>query len=98
AFEALSDATADTLFSAYQSHKTYFTARDKKMASSKEFRRAYSVPLRDFNTAGVVAAHLGCPLSQLDGGYHPVHGEDVQVNTERVRECETALDAVLKFI
>lgn len=98
AFEALSDATADTLFQAYRRHKGYFSTRPETISSSKEFRRAYSIPLRDFNTAGVVAAHLGCPLSQLEGGYNLVHGEDVQVNIERVRECEKALDDVLAFI
>ncbi len=98
AFEALSNATADTLFSAYTKHKNYFTARSGTINDPADFRAAYSVPLRDFNTAGVVAAHLGVPLSRLDGGYHDVHGESVQVNAERVGECESALDDLLKFI
>jgi hypothetical protein len=98
AFSALSDATADTLFSAYQRHPGYFTERKAKCTTIEEFRSNYSVPLRDFNTAGVVAAHLGRPLSQLDGGYYDIHGTKVQVNADRVAECEHALDEVLKFV
>jgi cellulose biosynthesis protein BcsQ len=98
AFEALSDATADTLFTAYQKHPRYFTDREDKPGSLEDFRTEYSVALRDFNTAGVVAAHLGRPLSRLTKGYHRVHGKDVKVNAERVTECEEALDKLIKFI
>lgn len=92
AFRALSDATADTLFNAYNTHPTYFTERDVSVATLDQFRTAYSVALRDFNTAGVVAAHLGRPLSAMEQGYYQVHGTDVKVNTARVSECLSALD------
>jgi cellulose biosynthesis protein BcsQ len=98
AFSALSDATADTLFKAYTKHPRFFTSRPKKATTVKEFRKDYSVPLRDFNTAGVVAAHLGRPLSTMSQGYYPVHGDNVKVNAGQVTECETALDKVLAFI
>ncbi len=70
AFSALSDATADTLFHAYQSSPGYFTNRGHAAQNVADFRKVYSVALRDFNTAGVVSAHLGCPLSRLSGGYY----------------------------
>lgn len=98
AFSALSDATADTLFKAYQKHPSFFTPRQKTAKTVKEFRNEYSVALRDFNTAGVVAAHLGQPLSKMSQGYYKVHGSDVKVNTGEVTKCEDALDEVLKFI
>jgi cellulose biosynthesis protein BcsQ len=98
AFKALSDATADTLFSAYQSHPTYFTSRPKKPKSVETFRDAYAVALRDFNTAGVVSAHLGRPLSKMEQGYYPVHGVNVKVNADRVQECAEALDDLIKYI
>lgn len=98
AFMALSEATADTLFTAYSSHPSYFTPRSKLAGSIQEFRDQYSVALRDFNTAGVVAAHLGKPLSKLSQGYHSVHGTQVKVNADRVEECLTAISDVIAHI
>jgi len=98
AFSALSDATADTLFAAYQNHPQYFTPRTPPPATLAAFRDSYSVPLRDFNTAGVVAAHLGQRLSKMAGGYYQVHGEQVQINSARVSECINALDALVAMV
>jgi cellulose biosynthesis protein BcsQ len=97
AFKALSDATADTLFAAYKKHPDYFTSTAVPK-SVEEFRKAYAVALRDFNTAGVVAAHLGRPLSKMEQGYYPVHGTNVKVNADRVKECSEALDELVQFI
>lgn len=98
AFKALSDATADTLFNAYKTHPSYFTSRSASSTTVQEFRNLYSVALRDFNTAGVVAAHLGRPLTKMDQGYYKVHGSDVKVNIARVEECLKALDELVGFI
>lgn len=98
AFAALSDATADTLFAAYQAHPNYFTPRPKTPGTIKGFRKAYSVALRDFNTAGVVSAHLGRRLSGMPGGYYTVHGESVQLNSARVKECLDAIDGVVALL
>lgn len=98
AFSSLSDATADTLFAAYENHPSFFTARTKRSKNLVSFRNDYSVALRDFNTAGVVAAHLGRPLSTMAQGYYPVHGTDVKVNSSQVIECEKALDNLLAVI
>jgi cellulose biosynthesis protein BcsQ len=98
AFSALSDATSDTLFAAYNKHPTFFTQRASKAKTVKSFRKDYSLALRDFNTAGVVAAHLGRPLSTMSQGYYPVHGTDVKVNSSQVTECERALDDLLAVV
>lgn len=98
AFKALSDATADTLFAAYQSNPTYFTPRKKLLKTLDGFRNTYSVALRDFNTAGVVSAHLGHPLSRMTERNYQVHGTTVQIHRERVSECSSALDDLLKYI
>lgn len=97
AFRALSDATADTLFSAYVRHPSYFTRRGLPV-DVESFRNIYSVALRDFNTAGVVAAHLGRPLTKMDQGYHMVHGTEVYVSTSRVDECLKALDNLVSLV
>ena len=98
AFKALSDATADTLFTAFNAHPGYFTTTSKSPNSLAEFRDQYAVALRDFNTAGVVSAHLGRPLSAMDQGYYDVHGQQVKVNADRVSECLQALDKLIEFI
>lgn len=98
AFKALSDATADTLYAAYRKHSNYFTSPSEPVNNIGDFRKEYSVALRDFNTAGVVSAHLGRPLSKLEQGYYTVHGHRVKVNVERVRECRDALSDVIAGI
>lgn len=98
AFSALSDATTDSLFQAHKTHPGYFTPRTKPAKTLLQFRSMYSVALRDFNTAGVVAAHFGCPLSQLQSGYHKIHNNDVKVNAERIADCIAALDELLQLV
>ncbi len=95
AFRALSNATADTLFHAFQTHPHYFVPRACLPTSVEEFRGKYSVALRDFNTAGVVSSHRGRPMSSMHQGYYPVHGMDIKVNSDRVAECLSALDYLL---
>jgi cellulose biosynthesis protein BcsQ len=98
AFSALSDATATTLYQAYQAAPGYFTNRGHTANTIADFRQTYSVALRDFNTAGVVSAHLGTPLSHLSGGYYAVHGSSVQINNDRVAECMRAVDSLVNMI
>lgn len=94
AFSALSDATADALFNEYRINPQYFTPRQVAAGNVQHFRQLYSVALRDFNTAGVVAAHLGRPLSQLPGGHYLVYNSQIQVNADRVAECQRAVDQI----
>ncbi|MEN5189757.1 ParA family protein [Luteimonas sp. TWI596] len=98
AFGALSDASADTLFNAYLAHPGYFTRRTVSARTVDDFKTKYSVALRDFNTAGIVAAHKGVPLSRLQGGYHQVHGSQVQINSIRVQECIDAIDLLVRTL
>lgn len=95
AFNALSNATADTLFKNYKTHPSYFTPRPKNATSIDDFRNQYSILLRDFNTAGVVSAHGGRLMSAMAQGYYDVYGQNVKVNADQVREASKAIDAVL---
>lgn len=96
AFQALADATADTLYSVYKTNPTRFTPRSASINSIETFRDIYSVPLRDFNTAGIVSAHLGQPLSKMVQRTYSVHEQSVQVKAKYINECETAIDKVLE--
>jgi hypothetical protein len=62
------------------------------------FRSAFSLPLRDFNTAGVVAAHQGLPVSKLEDKEYPVHNDNVRVDKRRANDCRDAIDDVIKRI
>ena len=95
AFRAISDAIADTLFAAYQANPGRFSPTAHPPASRDAFRAEYSVFLRDFNTAGVISAHTGTPVSQLLVGQHPVYGGFAQVNTSQRDECLAAIDQVV---
>ncbi|MCA6363551.1 MAG: ParA family protein [Bacteroidetes bacterium] len=95
AFGAMSDETAKSLFLIYQSNPTYFTQKNLTISSIEDFRYSYSKSLRDFNTAGVVTAHLGKLLSNMSAGYYTVYSKEVKVNKPRVNDCLDAIDKVI---
>lgn len=96
AFAAISDATASSLYDIYLHHNDYFVPSKSSIKDKEEFRRYYSVPLRDFNTAGVVCAHLGRLLSSMPQDYYNVYGAKVKVNSERIAECLKAVDKIVE--
>ncbi len=99
AFAAFSDATADQLHGEFTSSPQRFSNRDAPATNRQEFLDAYVVELRDFNTAGVVAAHLGTPLSKMRQDYYPVHSDpDVKVNKSQITVGLQAIDNVVKRI
>lgn len=98
AFKALSDATSQALFSIYQANPNYFTSRNVVINNIDDFRRYYSIPLRDFNTAGVVTAHLGRLLSRMTERVYSVHGIDVQIDRGRINDCLDAIDNILAIL
>ncbi|WP_210297469.1 hypothetical protein [Bradyrhizobium sp. 2S1] len=67
--------------------------------TKKQFIVQYVCELRDFNTAGVVAAHLGTPLSKMRQDYYPVHNDpDVKVNKSQLVAGLKAIDEVVSAI
>lgn len=98
AFKAMSNATADSLFGVYRENSSRFTPAETEVGSVDQFREIYSIPLRDFNTAGVVAAHLGIPLSGLRGGEYELYHETVTLHSKRIEECQKAVNEVVEKI
>ncbi len=94
-FAALSDATSKTLYDIYKQNPSYFVKATKIISTKEQFRNYYSIPLRDFNTAGVVCAHLGRLLSSMKQEYYKVYGIDVKVNSEKIQECLNAIDMIV---
>lgn len=95
AFAALSDAASKELYDIYKQNPSYFVNATKTISTKEQFRNHYSIPLRDFNTAGVVCAHLGRLLSSMKQGYYKVYGIDVKVNSEKIKECLNAIDMIV---
>lgn len=61
-----------------------------------KFESAYSCELRDFNSAGVVAANQGLPLSQmLDQGRYTVYEQEIQVSKIQRDLCH---DVIKKLV
>jgi cellulose biosynthesis protein BcsQ len=98
AYSALATAVEEELWSVYQKTPAYFTERKDPPTSLKNFEKRYALDVRDFNTAGVVAAHRGMLLKDLTGGTYEVHGKEVNVKADRVAECVDSIDAVVKMI
>ena len=95
AYRAMSDATAEQLYTIFQNHSNYFTVPSRVISNVNDFRDEYSVYLRDFNSSGVVAAHEGDLLSHINSGAHRVHNENVNLDNRRLSECLQAVDDVL---
>jgi AAA domain len=98
AFKALSSATADTLFAAYQANPNRFTPRSNGATDIETFREQFSVPLRDFNTVGVLSSHLGMRMDQLRQQQYQVHAQNVQIKQDQLREANSALDTIVEAL
>jgi hypothetical protein len=99
AFAAFSDATADQLYLEYTLNSQRFSPRSQLAKNRDEFLAMYVGELRDLNTAGVVAAHHGTPLSKMRQDYYPVHNDpDVKVNKSQLNVGLTAVDSVVRRI
>ncbi|WP_420003525.1 ParA family protein [Arenibacterium sp. LLYu02] len=99
AFQAFSDATADQLWSEFNSNPNRFTTRNKKPKNREKFLSMYVGELRDFNTAGVVAAHHGTPMSKMRQDYYSVHNDpEVKVNKSQLTQGLDAVDSVVDRI
>lgn len=98
AFAALSSASVESLYGLFVANSARFTTRSAPPVSQADFVGKYSVSLRDFNTAGVVAAHKGVPVSSLQSGSHRVHGKDVRVDNNRITDCRIALDILVRLV
>ena len=98
AFSALHKAVGDSLWEVYIKNNSIFTNSDVICEGKDDFLKRYSAEIRDFNTAGVVAAHYGQLLSDLKDKTYDVHGTSVEVRLRRVEGCiESINELILKI-
>lgn len=99
AFSAFSDATVEQLYREYTSDSNRFSERQPAPSDKIAFLTQYMGELRDFNTAGVVAAHHGTPLSIMKQDYYSVHQDpNVKVNKSQISQGLAAIDGIVNRI
>ena len=97
AFKALSNEAVSKMFVEYKKNKSRFVNGDQHDYNQEQFENAYSCELRDFNSAGVVAANLGLPLSKmLDRGKYQLYGEDIQINKKQRELCHEVIEKLVE--
>jgi cellulose biosynthesis protein BcsQ len=96
AFKALSNEAVKKMFGEYQKNKSRFVNGEQFDYSQKEFEEVYSCELRDFNSAGVVAANQGLPLSQmLSRRSYDVYEQRIQVAKEQIEKCHGVIETLV---
>lgn len=95
AFKALSNEALGKMYTEYTKNPDKFEKSLEDIKDIKDFEKAYSIELRDFNSAGVVAANQGLPLSKMDKHTYEVYGEKIQVAKEQREKCKEAIEGIV---
>lgn len=95
AFKALSNEAVQKMYEEHCKNPERFISTDSVINNQDDFEKAFSVELRDFNSAGVVAANKGIPLSKMDKHEYQVYGEKIQVSKEQRKLCKDAVHGLV---
>jgi cellulose biosynthesis protein BcsQ len=95
AFKALSNEAVQKMYEEYRKNPDRFIATDSEICDQNQFENEFSVELRDFNSAGVVAANKGIPLSKMDKHEYQVYGERIQVSKDQRQLCKEAIQVLV---
>jgi len=91
AFKAVSSEATKTMYNEFKNHPNRFRKPKQKIESKEDFEKEFTIELRDFNSAGVVAANIGLPLNLMDKSAYNVYGEDIQVSAEQRDKCKETI-------
>jgi len=91
AFKALSNEATKKMYDEYVSHPDRFINSSSEVTNQTDFENEFSMELRDFNSAGVVAANQGMPLSKMDKHTYYVYREKIQVSKEQRELCKAVI-------
>lgn len=95
AFKALSGEAVLKMYQEYCKNPDRFIPVGSVIINQEQFEQEFSVELRDFNSAGVVAANQGIPLSKMDKHDYHVYGEQIQVSKEQRRLCKQVINELV---
>ena len=96
AFKALSNEAVHKMYEEYCKKPDRFISTKSEIKDQDHFEREFSVELRDFNSAGVVAANQGMPLSKMVKHDYQVYGEKIQVSKEQRKLCKKAIQELVE--
>lgn len=91
AFKALSNEATQKMHDEYKKNPSRFIDNNSNIETQADFEREFSMELRDFNSAGVVAANQGIPLSKMNKNIYHVYGERIQVSKEQRELCKNVI-------
>lgn len=83
------------MYSEFKIRPDKFENTENQINSIEEFENAYSIELRDFNSAGVVAANQGLPLSKMNKHTYEVYAEQIQVAKTQRDLCKQAIQTLV---
>jgi cellulose biosynthesis protein BcsQ len=95
AFKALSNEAITKMYEEYEKNPDKFEAASEAINNIEDFEKLYSIELRDFNSAGVVAANQGIPLSKMVKNIYKVYGEKIQVAKTQRDLCKDAIETLV---
>lgn len=95
AFKALSNEATKKMYEEYLENKQWFRDHSNQINSQDDFEHEFTIELRDFNSAGVVASNLGIPLSLMDRNIYEVYGEQIQVAKEQRDKCKETIETII---
>ncbi len=95
AFKALSNEAIEKMYSEFKSNPDKFESTAAEINDLNTFEEHYSIELRDFNSAGVVAANQGLPLSKMNQHSYEVYGEKIQVAKDQRDKCKETIEALV---
>jgi cellulose biosynthesis protein BcsQ len=96
AFKALSNEAIKKMYEEYLNASDRFISSSKSITNQTDFENSFSFELRDFNSAGVVAANQGIPLSKMDRNTYKVYGETIQVSKKQREFCRDTIQNLVK--
>lgn len=92
AFKALSNEATKKMYQEYLDNKKWFRDHSNYISSQGDFENEFTIELRDFNSAGVVASNSGIPLSAMDNHTYEIYGEKIQVAKEQREKCKETIE------
>lgn len=95
AFRALSNEAIKKMHEDYKKAPNRFVSTNQPIDNQVDFESSFSAELRDFNSAGVVAANKGIPLSKMDKTIYEVYKESIQVSKEQRDLCRETIYALV---
>lgn len=96
AFKALSNEAIKKMYEEYVNASSRFISSTHAITNQEDFENSFSFELRDFNSAGVVAANQGIPLSKMDKYTYEVYSETIQVSKDQRELCRDTIERLVQ--